>query len=34
MANMGSKMTIEQVEDLMKEVDTAGDGYIYIEDLS
>ena len=34
MANMGSKMTTEQVEDLMKEVDTAGDGFIYIDDLS
>ena len=34
MANMGSKMTPEEIEELMKEVDTAGDGYIYLEDMA
>ena len=34
MANMGSKMPPEEIEELMKEVDTAGDGYIYLEDMA
>ena len=34
MANMGSKMTNEQIEELMKEVDTRGDGYIYIDEMA
>ena len=34
MANMGSKMTAEEIEELMKEVDTAGDGYIYLEEMA
>ena len=34
MANMGSKMTNEEIEDLMKEVDTHGDGYIYIDEMA
>ena len=34
MANMGSKMTVEEIEALMKEVDTAGDGYIYIDAMA
>ena len=34
MANMGSKMTNEEIEDLMKEVDTRGDGYIYIDEMA
>ena len=34
MVNMGSKMTPEQLEELMKEVDTHGDGYIYIEEMA
>ena len=34
MANMGSKMTNDQIEELMKEVDTHGDGYIYIEEMA
>ena len=27
-------MTPEEIEELMKEVDTAGDGYIYLEDMA
>ncbi len=34
MANMGSKMTNEEIEDLMKEVDVRNDGYIYIEEMA
>ena len=34
MANMGTKMSIEEIELFMKEVDTAGDGYIYIADMA
>ena len=31
---MGSKMTDEQIEELIKEVDTQGDGYIYIDEMA
>ena len=34
MQNMGTKMNEEQLAELMKEVDTHGDGYIYIEDMA
>ena len=34
MANMGTKMTAEEIEDLMKEVDTRGDGFIYIDEMA
>ena len=34
MANMGSKMSAEEIEDLMKEIDTAGDGFIHIEEMA
>ena len=34
MANLGSKMTNEEIEDLMKEVDTRGDGFIYIDEMA
>ena len=34
MANMGSKMTNEEIEDLMKEIDTRGDGFIYIDEMA
>ena len=34
MANMGSKMTSEEIEELMKEVDTRGDGFIYIDEMA
>ena len=34
MASMGSKMTDEQIEELIKEVDTQGDGYIYIDEMA
>ena len=34
MANMGTKMTNEEIEDLMKEVDTRGDGMIYIDEMA
>ena len=31
---MGTKMTTEEVEDLMKTVDTAGDGFLYLADVA
>ena len=34
MANMGTKMTNEEIEDLMKEVDVRNDGYIYIDEMA
>ena len=34
MANMGSKLTNEQIEELMKEIDVRGDGYIYVEEMA
>ena len=34
MANMGSKMDAEEIEAFMKEIDTAGDGFIYIADMA
>ena len=34
MSNMGKKMSPEQIEEFMKEVDTKGDGMIYIEDVA
>ena len=34
MANMGTKMTAEEIEELMKEVDTRGDGFIYIDEMA
>ena len=34
MANMGSKMTAEEIEDLIKVVDTQGDGYIDIAEMA
>ena len=34
MANMGSKMTSEEIEELMKEVDSRGDGFIYIDEMA
>ena len=34
MANMGSKMTAEEIEDLIKVVDTRGDGYIYLDEMA
>ena len=34
MANMGSKMTAEDIEDLIKVVDTRGDGYIYLDEMA
>ena len=34
MANMGSKMTEEDIEELMKVVDTRGDGYIYLDEMA
>ena len=34
MANMGSKMTTDEIEELMKEVDTRGDGFIYIDEMA
>ena len=34
MANMGSKMSNEDIEVLMQEVDTRGDGYIYIDEMA
>ena len=34
MMNLGSKMTLEQVEELMAEADPKGEGAIDIEDLA
>ena len=34
MANMGSKMTAEEIEDLIKVVDTRGDGFIYLDEMA
>ena len=34
MANMGMKMTPEQIEELMKEIDVRGDGYIYVDEMA
>ena len=34
MANMGSKMSAEDIEDLIKVVDTRGDGYIYLDEMA
>lgn len=34
MMNLGSKMTLEQVEDLMAEADPKGEGSIDIEELA
>ena len=34
MANMGSKMTNEEIEDLMKEVDVRNDGSIYVDEMA
>ena len=34
MQNMGSKMTDEELAAIMSEVDTRGDGYIYIDEMS
>ena len=34
MADWGAKMTPEEIEDLMKEVDTRGDGFIYIDEMA
>ena len=34
MANMGSKMTNEDIEEMMKAVDTRGDGFIYIDEMA
>ena len=34
MANMGSKMSQEEIEDLIKVVDTRGDGYIYLDEMA
>ena len=34
MANMGGKMSTEEIEALMKEIDTAGDGFIHIEAMA
>ena len=33
MMNMGTKMTVEQIEDFMKEADPKGEGAIDIEEL-
>ena len=34
MMNMGGKMTVEQVEELIKEVDPKNDGVINIADMA
>ena len=34
MQNLGTKMTLEEIEDMIKEVDTKGDGFIYLEDMA
>ena len=34
MANMGLKMTTDQIEELMKEIDVRGDGYIYVDEMA
>ena len=34
MANMGMKMSSEEIEKLVNEVDTRGDGFIYIDEMA
>ena len=34
MQNMGSRMDADEVENLMKEADTQGDGYIHIAEMA
>ena len=34
MQNLGAKMTPEQIDELMKEADTKGDGMVYIEEVA